>query len=53
MSISVFPMQDALEVLRERIPEKPEVFLVLGSGLSGLAEGVSQGVLRFPGRIIQ
>ena len=37
-------MQDALNVLRERIPEKPEVFLVLGSGLSGLAEGVSRRV---------
>jgi len=44
MSISGFPLQDALDVLRERIPEKPEVFLVLGSGLGGLAEGVSQGV---------
>jgi purine-nucleoside phosphorylase len=37
-------MQDALDLLLERIPEKPEVLLVLGSGLSDLAEGVSQGV---------
>ncbi len=30
--------------VRERIPENPEVLLVLGSGLSGLAEAVTDGV---------
>ena len=36
--LAAFPMEEALAVLRDRIPEAPEVFLVLGSGLSGLAE---------------
>jgi len=36
-----FPFQDALAYLRDRIPKAPEVFLVLGSGLGGLAEGVA------------
>ena len=44
MSRSGFPMEEALAALRKRVPEQPEVFLVLGSGLSGLADGVSSGV---------
>lgn len=36
-----FPFQKALACLRDRIPKEPEVFLVLGSGLSGLADGVA------------
>ena len=39
-----FPLAAAAAVLRDRIPEIPEVFLVLGSGLSGLAEGVEDEV---------
>lgn len=37
-------MREALEAVLEKIPERPDVFLVLGSGLSGLAEGVTNGV---------
>ena len=37
-------MREALEAVLEIIPERPDVFLVLGSGLSGLAEGVTNGV---------
>jgi len=37
-------MEEALKALRERIPERPDVFLVLGSGLGDLAEGVTEGV---------
>jgi len=37
-------MAKALETLQGRITEKPEVFLVLGSGLSGLAEGIPNPV---------
>jgi len=44
MSVTGLPMEEALRALRERIPERPDVFLVLGSGLSGLAEGVSEAV---------
>lgn len=43
MSPVSFPTEEALAALRSRIQEKPELFLVLGSGLSGLAEGVSDG----------
>jgi len=44
MSGETFPLEEALGKLRERIPDKPEVFLVLGSGLSGLAEGIPGAV---------
>jgi len=44
MTISGFPLEDALGTLREKILARPEVFVVLGSGLSGLAEGVPGGV---------
>jgi purine-nucleoside phosphorylase len=39
-----FPFQDALGLLRGKLPEGPEVFLVLGSGLGVLAEGLGDGV---------
>jgi purine-nucleoside phosphorylase len=42
--LSAFPLQEALAFLRERITERPEVFLVLGSGLGGLADAISVGV---------
>ena len=44
MSGMSFPMAEALETLQKRIPERPEVFLVLGSGLSGLAEWMPDSV---------
>jgi purine-nucleoside phosphorylase len=44
LSASAFPMEEALRALRDRIRERPDVFLVLGSGLSDLAEGVGEGV---------
>ena len=44
MSGKSFPMAEALETLQKRIPERPEVFLVLGSGLSGLAEWMPDSV---------
>lgn len=44
MSGGAFPLDDAVGFLRERIPEPPEVFVVLGSGLSDLAAGVSDEV---------
>ena len=37
-------MEEALGALRERVPERPDVLVVLGSGLSSLAEGVSGAV---------
>jgi len=37
-----FPFQKALTFLRDRFRGKPEVFLVLGSGLNGLAEAVTE-----------
>jgi purine-nucleoside phosphorylase len=39
-----FHLDDALRVLRERIPEPPEILLVLGSGLGGLVEVVEGAV---------
>jgi purine-nucleoside phosphorylase len=39
-----FPLAEARAVLRERVPEEPEVFLVLGSGLGGVADGISDPV---------
>jgi purine-nucleoside phosphorylase len=36
-----FPLEEARACLQERISAKPEVFLVLGSGLGGLAEGLA------------
>jgi purine-nucleoside phosphorylase len=39
-----FPLGKALSFLQDKVPEAPEIFLVLGSGLSGLAQGVAQGV---------
>lgn len=44
MTDSGFPIDQALQVLRDRIPETPEVFLILGSGLSSLADGIEGGV---------
>jgi len=44
MTLTDFPMGEALKALREKIPERPDVFVVLGSGLSDLAEGVTDGV---------
>ncbi|MBT8397226.1 MAG: purine-nucleoside phosphorylase [Gemmatimonadetes bacterium] len=37
-------MEKAVEAVRSRLHGTPEVFVVLGSGLSGLADGVSGGV---------
>mgnify|MGYP001821032435 CR=1 FL=1 len=37
-------MEEAFELIRDRIHQEPEVFLVLGSGLSGLAECVDNGL---------
>jgi purine-nucleoside phosphorylase len=42
-----FPLEGALRVLRERLPEPPEILLVLGSGLGGLAQLV-QGAVTVP-----
>jgi purine-nucleoside phosphorylase len=39
-----FPISEALDSIQRRISGKPEVFLVLGSGLSRLAEGVEGSV---------
>lgn len=47
MTDTGFPMDQALEVLRNRIPEAPEVFLILGSGLSALANGI-EGAVHIP-----
>lgn len=44
MSDSGFPIDAALEYIQERIREVPEIFVVLGSGLSGLAEEVSGSI---------
>ncbi len=41
---SPFPMREALAFLRRRIPEPPDLFCVLGSGLGALARDVSGGV---------
>ncbi|MGD2121473.1 MAG: purine-nucleoside phosphorylase [Gemmatimonadota bacterium] len=38
-------MQEALDAIRQRIPGDPEVFLVLGSGLSGLADAVEEALV--------
>ena len=39
-----FPFQEAMAALGGRIPQSPEILLVLGSGLSGLAETVPHAV---------
>jgi purine-nucleoside phosphorylase len=39
-----FPLEEAGAYLQERISVKPEVFLVLGSGLGGVAEGLEDPV---------
>lgn len=44
MNPEAFPIDAALHHIRDRLREPPEVFVVLGSGLSGLAEAVSDGV---------
>jgi purine-nucleoside phosphorylase len=40
-----FPLDAALTSLRRWIPEPPDLFVVLGSGLSALAEGVADPVV--------
>jgi purine-nucleoside phosphorylase len=42
--VSRFPFHEALGALQHRIVDPPELFLVLGSGLSGLAEGMEGAV---------
>jgi len=44
MEKAIFPLEAATALVRERIPGSPEVFLVLGSGLSGLADGVEDAI---------
>jgi purine-nucleoside phosphorylase len=39
-----FDVEAAAALMRERIPWEPEVFIVLGSGLGGLAESIPDGV---------
>lgn len=39
-----FPLEEARQAVRDRVAEEPEVFLVLGSGLSGLVRGVEDSV---------
>lgn len=39
-----FPFAEALAVLKERFPQPPEATIVLGSGLSGLADAVEDPV---------
>lgn len=39
-----FPLEQAIQSVQEKIQDSPEVFLVLGSGLSDLAQGVQGGV---------
>jgi purine-nucleoside phosphorylase len=39
-----FPLEEAGAYLEERMASKPEVFLVLGSGLGGVAEGLADPV---------
>ncbi len=43
MSSKPFPLEEALEAIRLRISGVPRVFLVLGSGLSGLVDCVEDG----------
>jgi purine-nucleoside phosphorylase len=40
MAETLFSLETAAATVREMLPDGPEVFLVLGSGLSGLADGV-------------
>ena len=42
---SGFPLDEALQYLQGRIHDSPDVFLVLGSGLSELAQGVESAVI--------
>lgn len=42
-----FPLDRALRYLQDRIPEPPEVFLILGSGLGALAGGID-GAVKIP-----
>ena len=44
MEKAIFRLEAATAAIRERIPDLPEVFVVLGSGWSGLAEGVEDAV---------
>ncbi len=39
-----FPFEKAFGFLREKLPKRPEVLVVLGSGLSGLAKGIPDSV---------
>lgn len=39
-----FPLSEALAFLKGAVPEEPNTFLVLGSGLSGIAKEVAGGV---------
>jgi purine-nucleoside phosphorylase len=44
-----FELGAALEVLESRLPWRPEIFLVLGSGLGGMAEGLDDpAIIPFP-----
>lgn len=40
-----FPLEAARAAVRSRLEEEPEIFLVLGSGLGGLADGVENSVI--------
>ncbi len=44
MTSQRFPLDEAVAAVKERIPVSPEVFVVLGSGMSGLAGGFRDGV---------
>lgn len=44
MTDSTFPLEKAATTIRERLGHSPEILLVLGSGLSGLAEGLDGSV---------
>lgn len=39
-----FPFREALAALQSRLPRPPDLLMVLGSGLNGLAEGISGSV---------
>jgi len=43
-AVSAFPFDDALGAIRRRVDGAPEVFVVLGSGLSGLGDRVSEAI---------
>jgi purine-nucleoside phosphorylase len=44
MAAGTFSLQEAASAVGDRLPDAPEIFLVLGSGLGGLADGLEDTV---------